>query len=68
MHKCQFRGDKVLCYRLYISCLLSLLNGVTLTNKSLEALHSYKERKGSSPSEAYINRLYNRVGEEPVIL
>lgn len=68
VYKCQFRGSKDLCYKLYLSCLLSLLNNITLTNKSLESLRSYKERKGSSPSEAYINRLYNRAGEEPVIL
>lgn len=68
VYNCQFRADKALCHKLYMSCLLSLLNSITLTNKSIEALHSYKERKGVSPSEAYINRLYSRVSEDPIIL
>jgi hypothetical protein len=68
VYGCQFRAEPLLCHRLYMSCLLSLLNSITLTNKSLEALHSYHERKGVYPSEAYINRLYSRASEDPIIL
>jgi len=68
VYNCQFRSDKALCHKLYLSCLLSLLNSITLSNKSLETLHSYKQRKGVSPSEAYINRMYSRASEDPIIL
>lgn len=59
-----YSNDKVLFHDIYISCLLTVLNQVTLSNASKEKLSKVK----GNIRESYIDELYAKEMKESVIL
>ena len=61
-----YKQDALLCRRLYISCLLSLLNSMTLPNSVIEKMRIKRESK--EVQDNYIIKQYQKCREEAPIL
>ena len=66
LQKIPYVSDKVLWQNIYLSCLFSFLNSVTLSNKSLRRLENLKNSSYSKPD--VILQLYDEEKKDPVIL
>lgn len=63
-----YKQDKLMVKKIYMSCLLSFLSSITLSNESLERINNKLVNNLYGVSEDYICKLYNRERESGVIL
>lgn len=61
-----YKKDKLLCKNLYISCLLTFLTSITLSNQTIERLNNKKESK--EVSDSYVVKQYQRNLDESLVL
>lgn len=61
--ECQYRSDKLLCQKLYVSCVLSLLDTLTPPNSSLAAI-----KEGSKSEERMLVKTYSDlINVDPIL-
>lgn len=61
-----YANDKVMCHRIYLSCMMSLLNQVTLSNNNKER---YKSRiKSRFKTEEFLVRVYEEERRYSIVL
>lgn len=61
-----YKRDKSLCKNLYMSCLLTFLMSITLSNQTIERLNNKKETK--ELSDSYVVKQYQRNLNESLVL
>lgn len=61
-----YKRDKLLCKHLYMSCLLTFLSGITLSNQTIERINNKQQYK--EISDNYIVKQYQKNLEESLIL
>jgi len=66
LSKIPYVSDKVAWRNIYISCLLTLLNSITLSNKNKEKL--YIKNNYMYTKESYIEKVYREEAADPVLL
>lgn len=61
-----YKNDKVMCKKLYMSCLLTFLNSITLPNDKIRKL-KIKEKKVKGDEGYFIKQLQECKKEEPIL-
>ena len=61
-----YKNNKVLCKNLYMSCLLTFLSGITLSNQTIERINC--KRNVKEVQDNYIVKQYQRSIDESLIL
>ena len=65
-----YRGDKLMCKRLYISCMLTFISSITLCSENIKKLERKAERDGVDENkvDSYYCRLLNKEKDKPAVL
>ena len=66
LKKIPYYKDRATWNNIYISCLLSFLNSITISNKNLDRINSFKNNKDDNPETMY--KIYKEELEDSVIL
>lgn len=62
-----YNGDDILCHRLYVSSMLTFLNGITPTNQNLKIYDKLCEKKPKMEEEAYFQMMSKEQAKPPIL-